>query len=136
VKSIRAGDREVRDSGLDMTGGPAGPLKVTIAPGAGQVDGLVVDERQPAAGVLVVLIPEDARRRERSDAYLTAITDQHGHFTLKDIVPGEYRLYAWDDIESGGYLDPGFIKPFENLGLPLTIHENGKETAQLKPIAQ
>ncbi len=35
VKSVRAGDQEVRDTGLDMTGGAAGSLVVTIAPGAG-----------------------------------------------------------------------------------------------------
>jgi len=136
VKSIRAGDREVRDSGLDIAAGPAGPLTVTIAPGAGQVDGLVADDKQAAAGALVVLIPDDARRRERSDSYATATTGQYGLFTLKGIVPGEYKLYAWDDIESGAYLDPGFMKPFESRGLPMTIHENSKEKAQLELIAQ
>jgi protocatechuate 3,4-dioxygenase beta subunit len=136
VKSIRAGDKELRDSGLDMTGGPPGPLTVTIAPGAGQIDGVVVDDKDTAAGALVVLIPEDARRRERTDAYATATTDQYGLFTLKGIDPGDYKLYAWDDIESGAYMDPDFMKPYEGRGLPMSIHENSKEKAQLELIVQ
>jgi protocatechuate 3,4-dioxygenase beta subunit len=135
VKSVRPGDQEVRDSGLDMTAAPAGPLSVTIAPGAGRIDGIVVDDQQAAAGALVVLIPDDARRRARRDSYPVATTDQYGLFTLKNINPGEYKLYAWDDIESEAYMDPDFMKPFESRGLPMSIHENSKETAQLALIS-
>jgi hypothetical protein len=133
VKSIRAGDQEVRDSGLDMTSGPAGPLTITIGPGAGQIDGVVQNDKQEsAAGALVVLIPNDAKRRERRDAYETASTDQYGKFTLKNIDPGDYKLYAWDDMESGAYMDPDVVKPFESQGVAMSIHENSKESAQLK----
>jgi protocatechuate 3,4-dioxygenase beta subunit len=135
VKSIRAGDRDVRDSGLDMTSGAPGPLTVTICPGAGQIEGAVQNDKQaPAAGALVALIPDDAKRRERRDAYQTGTTDQYGKFTLKSIDPGDYKLYAWDDIESGAYMDPDFVKPFESQGVTMSIHENSRETAQLKLI--
>jgi hypothetical protein len=135
VKSIRAGDQEGRDSALDMTSGPPGPLTVTIAPDAGQIEGIVRNDKQePAAGALVVLIPNDAKRRERRDAYHTASTDQYGKFTLKSIDPDDYQLYAWDDIESGAYMDPDFVKPFESQAVAMSIHENSRETAQLKLI--
>jgi len=135
IKSIRAGDEEVRDSGLDMTSGPAGPLTVTIGPGAGEIDGTVQNDKQdPAAGALVVLVPDDARRRERRDSYHTATTDQYGRFTLKGVDPGEYKLYAWDDLESGAYMDPDVMKPYESQGVAMSIHENSRETAQLKLI--
>jgi protocatechuate 3,4-dioxygenase beta subunit len=137
VKSIRAGDIEVRDSGLDMTSGSPGPLTVTIAPGAGQIQGVVLNDKQePAAAALVALIPDDAQRRERRDSYHIAGTDQYGKFALKSIDPGEYKLYAWDDIESGAYSDPDFVKPFESQAVTMSIRENSRETAQLKLIKQ
>jgi protocatechuate 3,4-dioxygenase beta subunit len=137
VKSIEAGDQEVRDAGLDMTSGPAGSLSVTIGPGAGQIEGSVQNEKQQsAAGALVVLIPDDAKRRERRDAYHTATSDQYGRFTLKGLDPGEYKLYAWDDLESGAYMDPDVMKPFESKGVTMSIHENSRETAQLTLIPQ
>ena len=136
VKSVRAGDQEVRDSGLDMTNGAAGPLTITIGPGAGQIDGTVQNEKQqPAAGASVVLIPNDPKLRERRDAYNAGSSDQNGRFTLKNIVPGEYKLYAWDDMESGAYMDPDVVKPFESQGVAMSIQENGKESAQLNLIA-
>ncbi|MGA2738946.1 MAG: carboxypeptidase regulatory-like domain-containing protein [Bryobacteraceae bacterium] len=135
VKSIRGGGQEVRDSGLDMTNGAPGMLTVTIAPGAGQIEGVVQNDKQsPAAGALVALIPVDARRREMRDAYYTATTDQYGKFTLKNIDPGDYKLYAWDDVEPGAYMDTDFVKPFESQGVTMSIHENGRESAQLKLI--
>lgn len=137
IKSIRAGDEEVRDSGLDMTSGAAASLTVTIGPGAGQIDGSVQnDQQQPAAGALVVLIPNDAKRRERRDSYHTTTSDQNGRFTLKGVDPGEYKLYAWDDLESGAYMDPDVMKPFESKGVAMSIHENSRETAQLTLIPQ
>lgn len=136
IKSIRAGDEEVRDSGLDMTSGPATSLTITIGPGAGQIDGSVQNDKQdPAAGALVVLIPDDAKRRERKDSYHTATSDQYGRFTLKGVDPDEYKLYAWDDLESGAYMDPDVMKPFESQGVAMSIHENSRESAQLKLIA-
>jgi len=132
IKSVRAGDEEVRDSGLDMTSGPAASLTVTIAPGAGQIDGSVQnDQQQPAAGALVVLIPDDVKRRERRDSYHTSTSDQYGRFALKGVDPGEYKLYAWDDLESGAYMDPDVMKPFESKGVAMSIHENSHESAQL-----
>jgi hypothetical protein len=136
VKSIRAGDKEVRNSGFGLTSGAAAPLTITIAPGAGQIDGVVIGDKDAVAGALVVLVPDDVQRRERKDAYSTATTGQNGLFTLKNIDPGDYKLYAWADIESEAYMDPDFMKPFESQGLPMSIHESSKETAQLKLIAQ
>jgi hypothetical protein len=78
-----------------------------------------------------VLIPDDAKRRERRDAYHTATTDQYGRFTLKSVDPSEYKLYAWDDIESDAYMDPDFLKPFESQGMEMRIHEKSKESAQI-----
>jgi len=137
VKSMRAGDQDVLDSGLDVTSGAIGPLIVTVAPGAGDIEGTAQNDKQePAAGASVVLIPSDAKRRGRRDAYYTATTGQGGRFTVKGIDPGDYKLYAWDDLESGAYMDAGFVKPFESRGVPMSIHENSRETAQLTLIVQ
>ena len=134
VKSIRAQDQEIREAGLDMTNGPPGPITITIAPGAGQIDGLVVDSSSTVAGAAVVLIPNDPQRRARSNAYHDTKTDQNGLFTMHGIEPGDYKLFAWDDIEPHAYEDPSFLKPFEDRGTDITIKENSHENVQLKVI--
>jgi len=134
VKSVHLGDQEVKDSGMDLTNGSPGPITVTIAPNAGQIDGSVMnDQQQAAAGATVVLVPEP-KLRERPDAYKSTTSDQGGRFSLKDLAPGEYKLFAWEDVEYGAYMDPDFLRPVEDRGQSVSIQEGGRETVQLNLI--
>jgi hypothetical protein len=134
VKSIRMGDVDGIDAGLDLTRGSAGALDIVVSPNGGQVEGTVADPKgQLASGATVVLVP-DAPRREQSALFKVAKTDASGHFSIQGITPGDYKLFAWDDVESGAYQDPEFLKPFESAGESLTIREGGRESRQLKLI--
>ena len=75
----------------------------------------------------------DASRR-RSGCENIRRSDQSGRFTLKGIAPGDYKLFAWEQIEAGAYQDPDFLKPFENRGESINIREGSRETRQLKAI--
>ena len=100
VKSIRMGDQEAKQSGLDLTRGPGDTVTVNIAPNAAQIDGAVMnDKQQPAAGVTVVLVPEP-KLREIPEAYKTTTSDQNGRFSLKNLDPGDYKLFAWEDVDT------------------------------------
>ena len=132
LKSARFGSEEVVDSGLNLTG--AGKLDLIVSPAAAQVDGVVLDaKQQPAKGTLVALIP-DAGRQSRTSLYKTVRTDDAGRYAILGIAPGSYNLYAFEDIESGAYLDPDFIKPLEKSAEGVTLRENGRETRQLRQI--
>lgn len=61
----------------------------------------------------MVLVPQEKERRDRAEYYKTTTTDQNGNYTLKGLVPGEYKAYAWEDVEPGAYLDSDFLKPIE-----------------------
>ena len=51
LKSVRWGDQEVIDSGLLVSSGAAGEVKILLASGAGTISGSVRDSRdQPVAG--------------------------------------------------------------------------------------
>ena len=132
LKSARFGSDEVIDSGLNLIG--AGKLSLVVSPAAAQVDGVVLDaKQQPAKGTLVALIP-DAGRQSRSSLYKTVRTDDAGRYSIQGIAPGSYNLYAFEDIDSGAYLDPDFIKPLEKSAEGVTLRENGRETRQLRQI--
>jgi hypothetical protein len=135
LKSVRFGDADITDSGLDfMQGTQAGELSVLISPNGGQVEGSVENAKgDPAGAAIVVLIP-DAPRRQLQRYYKTANADQNGHFTIKGIPPGEYKLFAWEQVEYGAYQDPDFLKPFESSGESVSISEKSHETKHLKAI--
>ena len=135
VKTIRAGGQDALAPGLDVSRGDAGPIDIVLAPNAGQATGVVQnDQQQPAAGATVVLIPQERERKDQAQYYKTATTDAAGSFALKNLDPGQYKVYAWREVESGAYMDPEFVGPVENRGESLTIREGSQENLQLKLI--
>jgi protocatechuate 3,4-dioxygenase beta subunit len=135
VKSVRMGDVDALEAGLDTSQGAAGTLEITISGNGGQIEGTAADSKQkPASGAVVALVPDDPRR-ERLMLFKTTVTDTTGHFSITGVAPGEYKLFAWEQIEEGAYQDPEFLKPYENQGQAVTIREGSRETAQLKVIS-
>ena len=134
IKSVRLGDKDVLESGLDFTAGATGTLEIVVSSNGGQIEGVVLNaDEQTVSAARVVLVPDEPRRAQ-SRFYRDASTDQYGRFTIKGIAPGGYKLFAWEDVEDGAYESPDFLKPFEGLGEPKSIREGSRESAQLKLI--
>jgi hypothetical protein len=79
----------------------------------------------------VVLIPQEKERGEVSLFYRTANTDANGNFTMARVNPGEYKVYAWEEVENGAWFDPDFLKPVESKGSPVSVREGTPGSVQL-----
>ena len=136
LKSVRSADANFTE-GIDFSQGvTASELTVVISPHGGQVEGTVQNNKhEPGVNVKVVLIPE-ANHRSRRDLIRNAATDQSGHYTIHGIAPAEYKLFAWEDVERDAYMDPEFLKPFENAGEAVTIREDSHESKALTLIRE
>jgi protocatechuate 3,4-dioxygenase beta subunit len=136
VKSIRYGETELPGVALDVSPGPSAPLTIRVSPNAGQITGTVQHPKtqQGAPGASVVLIPQEPDRKDQNIFYGLTSTDQFGNFTLKNLVPGDYKVFAWEDLEPGAYFDPEFVKPVDADGEKVSITEAGKHTLQVKLI--
>jgi hypothetical protein len=133
VKSIRLGDQEVLESGIDFSSGASGTMVITLSGKAATVEGSVVDAKsQPSAGATVVLVPKTEKRRGVSQFYKNASTDQQGRFVLRGVQPADYTVYAWEDVESGMWLDAEFMRPLR--GESLEVTPGGHHSLQLKAI--
>jgi hypothetical protein len=91
------------------------------------------EDQQPSAGVQVVLAPDGARRAQPS-YFRQAVTDSRGRFALENIPPGDYKLFAWHEIERGAYLDPAFLQQFEDRGKAVSLKEGASLNLQLDAI--
>jgi hypothetical protein len=87
----------------------------------------------PAAGVWVVLVP-DVAHRSQYRLYKTQTTDQYGHFDLRGIPPGEYKLFSWEEVESGAWEDPDSLQPFEQKGEKVALQEGDQKAVNLVTI--
>ena len=134
VRSARLGRNDVLQNGMDLREGVAESLDLSIATGAGTVEGAVIDEQQkPVPGAQVVLVPA-IQNRSRFDLFRTTTTDQAGRFTIQGAVPGDYKLFAWEDLEPGDYFNPTILEQYETRGTQIRIEERGRATATLKTI--
>ena len=68
----------------------------------------------------VVLIP-DRERRGIHEHYRAVSTDSDGRFEIRSIAPGDYRVLTWDSVHSIPFLDVEFMRPFEELGLAVSV---------------
>ena len=133
VKEVRLDQTDVLDQPMHFSGTVTGPLDVVIGANGGQIDGTVVNDKQkPMAAIQVVLIP--SRGTNRIDLYKTAGTDDKGHFTMRGITPGDYKIYAWEAIEQFAWFDSDLMRQFEQRGKFIHIAEGSKEPVDLQVI--
>jgi hypothetical protein len=136
VKSIRSANLDVLTNGIDIAGQTPAPIEIVISPNSGQVTGVVKDkEQKPAIQATVVLVPSDKARREKQQYYRTTTSGTDGTFTFKDLAPGEYRVFAWEDVEYGAWMDPDFLKPVESRGEAVSVGESARLTVQVNLIS-
>lgn len=135
VKSLRLGSEDVLDSPLDLTGGAGGALSIVLGTDAGEVSGAVTrEDGTPILNAMVVLIPESAKRRELQQYYRGATTDPAGRYKVAGVPPGRYKLFAWERIPNGAWMDPDVLKPVESKGAAIEIQEGGRDTVDLRAL--
>ena len=132
LRWARSGLRDVLRDGLDGRTGTPEPLEIMIGNTNSVVEGSVSDEGRPAVAAQVVLVPSD--RRMRIDLFRSAITDQVGRYAFKGVAPGDYKLFAWEDIEPFIYFDPDFLEKHEPAGTPIHVEQNQSVSANLRVI--
>lgn len=134
VKQVRLGDRDITYSAVDLSQGAAGVLQILVSAKGAQVDGTVTDaDGNPAPAAQVVLVP-DGDRREVLQLYRSVATDQSGAFQLRGLPPGDYRLFAWQQVEDGAWMDPDFLAPMAAKGEKVSLAEGGRESRPLKMV--
>jgi hypothetical protein len=132
VKSGRYGAADVLNSLLRVEAEEGTPMEIVLGTGMGDVEARVTrSPGVPAPGATVVLIP-DPPLRGRLELFRNAETDEAGKVHIGNVIPGNYKLFAWEDIESGEWWDPEFMKVQEAGGKAIKIGEKSRESVELR----
>ena len=126
--------RDTPAAAILVSHGHAPPAEVHIGPGAVRVQGTVYkdsDNQQVAASVTVALVP-DATHRSNSDYYRVVTSDQSGKFTLANIPPGDYSLFAFENVDREAVMDPTFLQRYDGAGKSLHIEEGANQNLQVQ----
>ena len=125
VKSARLGDAGGTSMRLDLLQPQGGALTVVVTSRGGAMAGNVESNR--AGLVQVFAIAEGNPWWSR-----TAVTGDHGHFEIKGLAPGEYRVLACERIDPEAYQDSELMKSLEGQSQRVTVSENSREMLTLK----
>jgi hypothetical protein len=120
VASAKLGDLDVL-RGEFTVGSAAGELHVTIRGDSATVQGQVTFQGQPALGALVYLIPTT----DGGAGVKPGFGDQEGHYEIKGIPPGDYRIQAWTSA-------PTFKEILSGVGEMLTLQPSEQHTVALE----
>jgi len=132
LKSVKLAGREMPDATLDLNYG-GGQIQVVLARTAGDITGTVQNSHgDPATSVQVTAVPVSGSLRKDMNKLVT--TDVNGNFTLHGLPPGEYKIFAWEEVETNAWMDRDYRQPFESSSVSAKVDENTTPTVQLRLI--
>jgi Carboxypeptidase regulatory-like domain len=132
LKSIRQGNTDVLRDGISILGAVENPLEIILGKNGGQLEGRVINRARESEGnVPVVLVPSNRARR---DLYQKKSTDVNGRFKFDGIMPGQYKVFAWEDVIPGAWQDPEFLRTYETRGVTVDVAMRNPATAEVEVI--
>ena len=134
VADIRAGGIGIYDDGLIVGDRAPEMIDVILNSGAVSIQGTVRDaEARAVTSATVVLVPAPARRKNPM-LYRTMRVSGNGEFKLNNVPPGQYKLFAWETIPNGAYMNAAFLSKHEARGLSVNLLTGGNLSFDLTVI--
>jgi hypothetical protein len=131
IADVLLGGASIYDRGLDIGLDAPAQLEISLKTNPGSVTGTVMAGNQiPPQGTAVVLVPA-MQHRQNTALYKNAGTNAMGRFTMNGVVPGEYKLFAWESVPNGAYQNADFMKKYEERGVPVTVMPNAPTEIQI-----
>ena len=121
-------------TGIAVGEEPEAPLELTASANGGVVEGIVRDDRGTlfVAGH-VALVPIGTRRANVT-LFRDIPIDSNGSFVIRGVAPGEYELFAWDDVAAGAWQDRTFLQAFESRPMRVSVREGSRQILNVRGI--
>ena len=71
------------------------------------------DERQQTAGQRCSVVWPRMSALVRI-CFFNLVSDSSGRFRFDRVPPGDYKMFAWSEVENGSWYDPDFMKTYED----------------------
>ena len=134
VKSMRLGEQDVLTEDMVIRPDTTEPLHIVVSSRGGILEGDVKTDTGKEAGPANVLAAPDGKYSHVLSFYIAVNADEKGHFKLKGLTPGRYKLYAFEALEYCAWCDPDFLKPFASQGEPVQVTEGVNPSKEVRLI--
>jgi len=134
LSDIREGGVSIYDNGLTVGAQSPGTVDVILKSGGSTITGTVRDAaNKPVVNGNVVMVPPQSQRRNPF-RYKNVRTGLDGSFTISAVPPGDYTLFAWQDVFSiptTAYMNAEFLSKYESRGKTVSAAAGVSPSAQL-----
>jgi hypothetical protein len=123
LADIRQGARSLYADGiLTVAGEATDPVDFVFKKVVGEVLGTLQNRQgKPTTGV-VALVPSMSLRGNFSLYKTTTVTATDGQFGFKDIAPGDYKIFAWENTPTSGAMQSvEYLSKYENRGRAVSV---------------
>lgn len=134
IKSMRLGEQDVLTADMIIRPDTREPLNIVVSARGGILEGDVKTGSGQQSGPANVLAAPDGKYSHVVSFYTAVTTDEKGHFRLKGLTPGSYKLYAFEALQYCAWCDPAFLKPFAGQGEPVEITEGLNPSKEVRLI--
>lgn len=146
MQSVLLDGRECIDSLIDLTGESGRELRITISMTAGTITGSVTnpDGALPAAAIVTLVPDGPPAALYRPELRPIVRADATGRFTVRNVTPGRYRVYAWERLaavpvlpfgEPLAFADPEIPRAFDDMSAVVTVGESETKQVSLNLIS-
>jgi hypothetical protein len=106
---------------------------VVLSKQCGTVQVQILDERKQAVPNAFVSLVPAAEHRSNVLLYRRSIFDVAAskYPPIGLVPPGEYKMFAWDNIPPNAELNAGYLAKFEDRGVPVTVRRGESLTVQV-----
>jgi hypothetical protein len=108
IQAVFMDGKELPGHRLDAAGGVQGRLAVRLGSDSGSITGEVrrkALDGPVAPGAIVVAVREPQNLRSLT-CCKSAFADESGQFQLGGLPPGDYRIYAWQELDGDNWRNP------------------------------
>jgi hypothetical protein len=95
------------------------------------VEGVALRDGKPAAGVMILVVPNEESQYEPS-LYQRDQSDSDGSFTMAQLPPGRYTIMAIENGWAQEWANPSIVKRWLSGGETVQVAPNGKYTTKVK----
>ncbi len=132
VMSMVVNGTRVSGHSLTVPAGASLVLSLTVARGFGEVTGVAQQAGQPAAGAMMVLIPNDPE--SNSQLFRRDQSDLDGTFTFHGVLPGAYTVIAVKDGWSLDWSKPAVLTRYAAHGEKVVVGGSQSAIQLSKPV--
>jgi hypothetical protein len=129
VKSATFAGQDILHQEVPLGQG-AGPIEIVLRDDGGSIEGDVIGADGQLAPSAILLLRSDGKAAN-------ANIQTGGHFKLQNLAPGDYTIYAWDDLSAVEYANPDWMRRYAGSGIPAIVtpgqNTQVKLTQQLAP---